>query len=193
MTPVTRRDTPAAPPFARLSNGLVALLVAELVVVAFFPALRAGFVSWDDDTYFLNNPYYRGLGPAQLRWMFTVTSGHYMPLTWLTHGLDYVLWGMRPAGYHVMNVVLHALAAAAAYVVALRVLAAAVAPEPLGARRLAAAVAALPLAQREAFLLHQEGGLTAAEIAATTGTNEEAAKSRLRYAMNKLREAIGDD
>src|SRR3989442_4612169 len=50
---------------------------------------------------------------------------------------------MRPAGYHVMNVVLHALAAAAAYVVALRVLAAAVAPEPLGARRLAAAVAAL--------------------------------------------------
>ena len=59
--------------------------------------------------------------------------------------------------------------------------------------RLAAAVAALPLAQREAFLLHQEGGLTAAEIAATTGTNEEAAKSRLRYAMNKLREAIGDD
>ena len=127
----------------RLSDWLVALLVAEVVVIAFFPAFRAGFVSWDDDTYFLNNPYYRGLGPAQLRWMFTVTSGHYMPLTWLTHGLDYVLWGMRPAGYHVINVVLHALAAAAAYVVALRVLAAAVAPEPLGARRLAAAVAAL--------------------------------------------------
>jgi RNA polymerase sigma factor (sigma-70 family) len=59
--------------------------------------------------------------------------------------------------------------------------------------RLAGAIAALPLAQREAFLLHQEGGLTAAEIAAATGTHEEAAKSRLRYAMNKLREAIGDD
>jgi RNA polymerase sigma factor (sigma-70 family) len=59
--------------------------------------------------------------------------------------------------------------------------------------RLAAAIAALPLAQREAFLLHQEGGLTAAEIAAATGTNEEAAKSRLRYATNKLREAIADD
>lgn len=59
--------------------------------------------------------------------------------------------------------------------------------------RLAAALAALPLAQREAFLLHHEGGLTAAEIAAATGSGEEAAKSRLRYAMNKLREAIGDD
>ena len=59
--------------------------------------------------------------------------------------------------------------------------------------RLANAIGALPLAQREAFLLHQEGGLTAAQIAAATGSNEEAAKSRLRYAMSKLREAIGDD
>ena len=58
--------------------------------------------------------------------------------------------------------------------------------------RLAAALAALPLAQREAFLLHHEGELTAAQIAAATGTHEEAAKSRLRYAMRKLREAIGD-
>ena len=59
--------------------------------------------------------------------------------------------------------------------------------------RLSAAIAALPQAQREAFLLHHEGELTAGEIAAATGTNEEAAKSRLRYAMNKLREAIRDD
>ena len=58
--------------------------------------------------------------------------------------------------------------------------------------QLAAAIAALPMAQREAFLLHHEGDLTVAEIAAATGTNEEAAKSRLRYAMNKLKEAIGD-
>src|SRR5260221_12935751 len=59
--------------------------------------------------------------------------------------------------------------------------------------RLSAALAALPLAQREAFLLHHEGGLGIAEIAAATGSGEEAAKSRLRYAMNKLPEAIGDD
>jgi len=59
--------------------------------------------------------------------------------------------------------------------------------------RLAAALAALPLVQREAFLLHHEGELTVAQIAEATGANEEAAKSRLRYAMSKLREAIGDD
>jgi RNA polymerase sigma factor (sigma-70 family) len=59
--------------------------------------------------------------------------------------------------------------------------------------RLSIAIAALPLAQREAFLLHTESGLSVAEIAAATGSGEEAAKSRLRYAMNKLREAIGDE
>jgi len=59
--------------------------------------------------------------------------------------------------------------------------------------RFAAALEALPPLQRQAFLLHQEGGLSIAEIAAATGSNEEAAKSRLRYAMSKLREAIGDE
>jgi RNA polymerase sigma-70 factor (ECF subfamily) len=54
------------------------------------------------------------------------------------------------------------------------------------------ALAALPPAQREAFLLHHEGDLSVAEIAEATGSNEEAAKSRLRYAMDKLRKALGD-
>src|SRR6186713_2595062 len=52
-----------------------------------------------------------------------------------------------------------------------------------GLGRLAQAIAALPPAQREAFLLREEG-------AAATGTNAEAAKSRLRYAMTKLRQAL---
>jgi RNA polymerase sigma factor (sigma-70 family) len=58
--------------------------------------------------------------------------------------------------------------------------------------QLDAALAALPEAQREAFLLHYEADMTAAQIAEATGTNEEAAKSRLRYAMDKLRKAVGD-
>jgi len=129
-----------------LIDGLIALLVAEVVVAAFFPALRAGFVAWDDDAYLLANPNYRGLGLAQLRWMFTSMAGHYSPLTWLSLGIDYVLWGMRPAGYHATNVLLHALAAAGAYVVARRVLAAAVGPEPRAALRVGAVVAALVFA-----------------------------------------------
>jgi RNA polymerase sigma-70 factor (ECF subfamily) len=59
--------------------------------------------------------------------------------------------------------------------------------------RLAAALAALPLAQREAFLLHHEAEMSVAQIAAATASGVEAAKSRLRYAMGKLREAIGDE
>jgi RNA polymerase sigma-70 factor (ECF subfamily) len=50
----------------------------------------------------------------------------------------------------------------------------------------------LPAAQREAFLMHQEAGLSVAEIAAATGSNEEAAKSRLRYAMAKLKAALDE-
>jgi len=59
-------------------------------------------------------------------------------------------------------------------------------------QRLAAALAALPELQRETFLLHEEAGMTLAEIAAATGATEEAAKSRLRYAFAKLREVLGD-
>jgi RNA polymerase sigma factor (sigma-70 family) len=58
--------------------------------------------------------------------------------------------------------------------------------------RLAAALEALPPLQRQAFLLHEEGGLSIAEIAAATGAGEEAAKSRLRYAMAKLKSAVDD-
>jgi RNA polymerase sigma factor (sigma-70 family) len=55
------------------------------------------------------------------------------------------------------------------------------------AARLLAAIDALPPAQREAFLLQQEGELSLEEIAAVTGVNRETAKSRLRYALAKLR------
>ena len=56
--------------------------------------------------------------------------------------------------------------------------------------RFAAALEALPPAQREAFLLKEEAEMSIAEIAQATGANEEAVKSRVRYATAKLREAI---
>jgi RNA polymerase sigma-70 factor (ECF subfamily) len=61
----------------------------------------------------------------------------------------------------------------------------------LGAR-LTAALASLPAAQRDAFMLHQEGGLALADIAALTGVGLETVKSRLRYALAKLRAELAD-
>ncbi len=58
------------------------------------------------------------------------------------------------------------------------------------AARLAAAVADLPVPQREAFLLHVEEDMDTAAIATATGVSRETAKSRLRYALGKLRRAV---
>lgn len=58
------------------------------------------------------------------------------------------------------------------------------------ARELLVLVAALPPEQREAFLLQQEGNLTVEEIAVATGVPRETAKSRLRYAMARLRQGM---
>lgn len=60
------------------------------------------------------------------------------------------------------------------------------------ARAFVDAVEALPLAQREAFLLHAEGGLTLDEIANLTQVGAETVKSRLRYAIRRLRAAMED-
>jgi len=53
--------------------------------------------------------------------------------------------------------------------------------------QLHAALATLPAVQRDAFLLQQEGGLSLAEIGQLTGVGVETVKSRLRYAVAKLR------
>jgi RNA polymerase sigma-70 factor (ECF subfamily) len=58
------------------------------------------------------------------------------------------------------------------------------------AARLLELIAALPEAQREAFLLQQEGGMSVEEIARATGVTRETAKSRLRYALAKLRQGM---
>ncbi len=58
--------------------------------------------------------------------------------------------------------------------------------------RIVELVEALPTAQREAFLLYHEGDLGVDDIAEATGVNRETAKSRLRYAFNKLRKGLED-
>lgn len=58
------------------------------------------------------------------------------------------------------------------------------------AKKLLGLIGDLPDAQREAFLLREEAGMSIEEIAAATGVNAETAKSRLRYAISKLRSGM---
>lgn len=119
-----------------------AILVSLVALVVFAPALGNEFVEWDDHVNFVDNPHFRGLGPAQLRWMATsVLMGQWIPVTWLTLGLDHTLWGMRPLGYHLTSVVFHALNAGMFTLLAARLLALALPGTSAGALRLGAAAA----------------------------------------------------
>lgn len=106
---------------ARHGRWLIPTAIAIATVLAFLPALGNGFVSWDDQKNFLDNPHYRGLGWEQLTWMWsTFHLGHYVPLSWMTLGADYLLWGMNPTGYHATNILLHAANAVVFYFLARR-------------------------------------------------------------------------
>ena len=107
----------------RWYNVLIPFLVVLLTVLAFFPSLQNGFVDWDDDANFLDNSFYRGLSWNNLRWMFTtVYLSNYRPLTWVTFGFDYILWGMNPFGYHLTSLLLHGVNGLLVYFLALRLL-----------------------------------------------------------------------
>ena len=119
------RKTGAPGPVA--GGPLVPALAPVIVLIGtfatFFPALSNGFVNWDDDRNFLMNPLYRGLGWSQIRWMFTTFHlGPYQPLSWMTLGLDYAIWGMNPFGYHLTSVLLHCANACLFYFLTLRLL-----------------------------------------------------------------------
>jgi tetratricopeptide (TPR) repeat protein len=102
---------------------LLGALVAVATLALFLPSVRFGFLLWDDAANFVDNPAYRGLGLAQLTWMFSSAHmGHYIPVTWLTLGLDYLAWGLDPAGYHLTNVLLHAANGTLVFLLARRLL-----------------------------------------------------------------------
>src|SRR2546425_12690 len=105
-----------------LQHAVIPLVIAFSTFAAFLPALQNQFVSWDDAENFLDNPHYRGLGWTHLRWMWTTHLGHYIPLTWMTLGLDYLLWGMNPVGYHLTSLLLHAANAVVFFFVVRRIL-----------------------------------------------------------------------
>lgn len=123
------------------------LAIAVVTIGAFASIVDNDFVSWDDGQNFLENAHYRGLSWANLTWMWTTAHmGHYMPLTWLTLGLDYELWRLDPAGYHLTSLLLHAAAAVVFYGVAGSLLGAALGAAEPWALRMGAAFAALVFA-----------------------------------------------
>jgi tetratricopeptide (TPR) repeat protein len=106
-----------------LLHALVPVFIVLITFAVFSPTLRNGFVNWDDPSHLLENPHYRGLGWEQLRWMFTTClNGSCMPLNWVTYGLDYILWGMNPKGYHFTSLLVHAANALLFYFLSLRLL-----------------------------------------------------------------------
>ena len=101
----------------------IPLALAGVTVLVFSPVLSNGFVNWDDHANFVHNTAYRGLSLAHLQWMFTTTHlGHYQPLSWLTLGLDYTVWGMYPGGYHLTSLLLHTANAVLFYLLTLMIL-----------------------------------------------------------------------
>lgn len=101
----------------------MALLVALVVFGTYVHSLGNSF-NYDDEANIIENPHYRGLGPDQLRWMFTTFHmGHYQPLSWMSLGLDYLLWRDDPFGYHLTNLLLHVANAVLVYLLALAMLA----------------------------------------------------------------------
>ena len=98
--------SPAISPRERLAAAALVLMVG----VSFVPAYQAGFV-WDD-AVFSEEPVIREASGLRNIWFSPrdiEQEGHYWPVTYTTFWLEHKLWGFEPLGYHVVNVLLHAV------------------------------------------------------------------------------------
>jgi tetratricopeptide (TPR) repeat protein len=89
---------------------VIVFLIALLTVLVYLPALDNDFVNWDDPYYIEENLHIRSLDVQFLKWMFsTFHMQNWHPLTWLSHAIDYALWGLSPMGHHLTSIMFHAL------------------------------------------------------------------------------------
>lgn len=88
-------------------NWIFALLLVAAVVVAYQPAWHAGFV-WDDDAYVTGNKLLWSSDGLKRIWFSFDSPSQYFPLTYTVLRLEYSLWGLHSAGYHWVNIILHA-------------------------------------------------------------------------------------
>jgi tetratricopeptide (TPR) repeat protein len=89
---------------------LAGTLLVVLTLLAYMPALWCGFI-WDDDAYVLENPLLPDIDGLLPIWTEPTATPQYYPLVHTTYWLEYRLWGLRPAGYHGTNILLHGLSA----------------------------------------------------------------------------------
>jgi Tfp pilus assembly protein PilF len=86
---------------------LGALIIAA-TVLAYLPALRGGFI-WDDDAYVTHNRLLTAPDGLARIWFSFKSPSQYFPLTYTILRVDRALWGLNPFGYHLVNVLLHAV------------------------------------------------------------------------------------
>ena len=81
-----------------------ALAILLLTLLAYQPALRAGFI-WDDPRYVTENPTLESLEGLVRIWTDTRATIQYYPLVHTSFWIEYHLWGLRPVGYHLVNTI----------------------------------------------------------------------------------------
>ena len=86
---------------------LKGLLLVAAVIFAYQPAWHAGFI-WDDDDYVTQNPLLAAPDGLRRIWFSLDSPSQYFPLTYTTFRLERTFWGVNPAGYHWVNILLHA-------------------------------------------------------------------------------------
>ncbi len=102
---------------------ILAGLVALAAVAVYLPALRNGFVNWDDYLYIVDNYHIRSLDGKFFRWALTdMRVSYWHPLAWASHAVDYALWGLNPMGHHLSSVLLHGINTFLVVVLAARLL-----------------------------------------------------------------------
>ena len=85
---------------------LFVLLLAAVTILAYRPAWNGGFL-WDDDAYVTNNELLTAPDGLRRIWFSFDSPSQYFPLVYTTFRIERALWGLNPAGYHVVNVLLH--------------------------------------------------------------------------------------
>ena len=87
----------------------ICLLLIATTLLVFWQVQDYDFVNIDDPHYVSDNPFVkRGLTRASFIWAFTTThAANWHPLTWLSHMLDYQVYGLNPGGHHLTSMLLH--------------------------------------------------------------------------------------